>query len=174
MNKNEIRTLALSLSGLGVFAGLLQKPLFAHFLTLAECEEEGRALRAYGALVHEVYEKGGDFAAAVRRAVLEDENPYKTKGGRPQHSGRQMKLAAFSPEVDLRGMDSIEAIGVLQRYLDEAMRSNLTSVRIIHGKGTGTLRAAVHQELKRNKFIKTYRLGVYGEGEDGVTIAEFR
>ncbi|MBQ9930029.1 MAG: endonuclease MutS2 [Oscillospiraceae bacterium] len=106
--------------------------------------------------------------------LLEDENPYKTKGGRPQHSGRQMKLAAFSPEVDLRGMDSIEAIGVLQRYLDEAMRSNLTSVRIIHGKGTGTLRAAVHQELKRNKFIKTYRLGVYGEGEDGVTIAEFR
>ncbi len=106
--------------------------------------------------------------------LLEDENPYKTKGSRPQHSGRQMKLAAFSPEVDLRGMDSIEAIGVLQRYLDEAMRSNLTSVRIIHGKGTGTLRAAVHQELKRNKFIKTYRLGVYGEGEDGVTIAEFR
>ncbi len=106
--------------------------------------------------------------------LLEADNPYKTKGGRPQHSGREMKLAAFSPEIDLRGMDSIEAIGVLQRYLDEAMRSNLTSVRIIHGKGTGTLRAAVQQELKRNKFIKTFRLGVYGEGEDGVTIAEFR
>jgi len=106
--------------------------------------------------------------------LLEVENPYKTKGGRPQHSGREMKMAAMSSEVDLRGMDSIEAIAVLQRYLDEAMRSNLSSVRIIHGKGTGTLRAAVQQELKRNKFVKNYRLGVYGEGEDGVTIAEFR
>ena len=106
--------------------------------------------------------------------LLEVENPYKTKGGRPQHSGREMKMAAMSTEIDLRGMDSIEAIGVLQRYLDEAMRSNLSSVRIIHGKGTGTLRAAVQQELKRTKFVKTYRLGVYGEGEDGVTIAEFR
>ena len=76
MNKAEIKTLALSLSGLGVFSGLLQKPLFAHFLTLAECEEEGKALRAYGALVHEVFEKGGVFASTVRRAVLEDENPY--------------------------------------------------------------------------------------------------
>ena len=54
----------------------MQKPLFAHFLTLAECEEEGKALRAYGALVHEVFEKGGVFANTVRRAVLEDENPY--------------------------------------------------------------------------------------------------
>lgn len=106
--------------------------------------------------------------------LLEVENPYKTKGGRPQHSGREMKMAAMASEIDLRGMDSIEAIGVLQRYLDEAMRSNLSSVRIIHGKGTGTLRAAVQQELKRTKFVKTYRLGVYGEGEDGVTIAEFR
>ena len=71
-------------------------------------------------------------------------------------------------------MDSIEAICVLDRYLDEAMRSNLQSVRIIHGKGTGALRAAVHQSLRKNKYIKSFRLGVYGEGEDGVTIAEFK
>ena len=58
-------------------------------------------------------------------------------------------------------------------YLDEAMRSNLPTVRIIHGKGTGVLRNAVHQSLKRNKYVKKFRLGVYGEGEDGVTIAEF-
>ena len=105
--------------------------------------------------------------------LLEIDNPYKTKG-RPQHSGREMKMAALSSEIDLRGMDSIEAIGVLQRYLDEAMRSNVSPVRIIHGKGTGTLRTAVQQELKRNKFVKNFRLGLYGEGEDGVTIAEFR
>ena len=105
--------------------------------------------------------------------LLENENPYKAKGGRPAHSGREMKMTAMSSEVDLRGMDTVEAICVLDRYMDEAMRAKLSSVRIIHGKGTGALRQAVHQSLKRNKFVKKYRLGVYGEGEDGVTIAEF-
>ncbi len=105
--------------------------------------------------------------------LLENENPYKQKGGRPAHSGREMKMSAMPTEIDLRGMDAVEAICVLDRYLDEAMRSNLQSVRIIHGKGTGTLRAAVQQSLRKNKFVKKFRLGVYGEGEDGVTIAEF-
>ncbi len=106
--------------------------------------------------------------------LLENENPYKDKSGRPQHSGREMKMTAMQSEVDLRGMDGVEAICVLERYLDEAMRSNLSTVRIIHGKGTGVLRNAVAQSLKKNKFVKSFRLGVYGEGEDGVTIAEFR
>lgn len=106
--------------------------------------------------------------------LLENENPYKQKAARPAHSGREMKMTALASEIDLRGMDSVEAICVLDRYLDEAMRSNLPSVRIIHGKGTGALRAAVQQSLRMNKFIKKFRLGAYGEGEDGVTIAEFR
>ena len=105
--------------------------------------------------------------------LLENENPYKQKGGRPAHSGREMKLQAMSNEVDLRGMDAVEAICVLDNYLDSAMRSNLGTVRIIHGKGTGVLRKAVQDALKKNKHVKKYRLGVYGEGEDGVTIAEF-
>ena len=105
--------------------------------------------------------------------LLENENPYKAKGGRPAHSGREMKLTAMSNEVDLRGMDAVEAICVLDNYLDSAMRANLSTVRIIHGKGTGVLRKAVQDALKRNKYVKKYRLGVYGEGEDGVTIAEF-
>ena len=105
--------------------------------------------------------------------LLEQENPYKAKGGRPAHSGREMKLAAMSNEVDLRGMDTVEAICVLDNYLDAAMRGNVGTVRIIHGKGTGALRNAVHQSLKKNKYVKKFRLGVYGEGEDGVTIAEF-
>ncbi len=106
--------------------------------------------------------------------LLENENPYKAKGGRPAHSGREMKMTATASEVDLRGMDSVDAVIVLERYIDEAMRGNLSSVRIIHGKGTGALRAAVQQSLKMNKFVKKYRLGVYGEGEDGVTIAELK
>ena len=105
--------------------------------------------------------------------LLEQDNPYQQKTPRPAHSGREMKMTAMPMEVDLRGMDAVEAICVMERYLDEAMRSNLKTVRIIHGKGTGVLRAAVHQELKKNKFVKKFRLGVYGEGEDGVTIAEF-
>jgi len=105
--------------------------------------------------------------------LLENVNPYKAKGGRPAHSGREMKMTAMSSEIDLRGMDQVEAICVLDNYLDSAMRANLPSVRIIHGKGTGALRNAVQQSLKRNKYVKKFRLGVYGEGEDGVTIAEF-
>ena len=104
--------------------------------------------------------------------LLEQENPYKQKGGRPAHSGREMKMSAMASEIDLRGMDAVEAICVLDRYVDEAMRSNLSSIRIIHGKGTGVLRSAVQQSLRKNKFVKKFRLGVYGEGEDGVTIAE--
>ncbi len=84
-----------------------------------------------------------------------------------------MKTTAVAGEIDLRGMDTVEAVCVLERYLDEAMRGRLSSVRIIHGKGTGALRTAVQQSLRKNKFIKSFRLGVYGEGEDGVTIAEF-
>ena len=105
--------------------------------------------------------------------LLEQENAYKPKSTRPAHSGREMKVAVIASEIDLRGMDTIEAICVLDRYLDEAMRSNLSPVRIIHGKGTGAVRAAVHQSLRKNKFVKKFRLGVYGEGEDGVTIVEF-
>ena len=105
--------------------------------------------------------------------LLENDNPYKeVKKPRPAHSGREMKMEAQPMEVDLRGMDAVEAICVLDRYLDGAMRNGLKQVRIIHGKGTGVLRAAVQQSLKKNKFVKNFRLGVYGEGEDGVTIAE--
>ena len=105
--------------------------------------------------------------------LLENENSYKPKPAHPAHSGRTMKVAALQTEIDLRGMDSIEAICVLDRYLDEAMRSNYKTVRIIHGKGTGVLRAAVQESLRMNKFVKKFRLGAYGEGEDGVTIVEF-
>ena len=91
-----------------------------------------------------------------------------------QKTVREFRNQAANPEVDLRGMDAQEAIGTLQSFLDHAMLANLASVRIIHGKGTGVLRKAVHAELKRNKHVKEYRLGVFGEGEDGVTIATLK
>lgn len=105
--------------------------------------------------------------------LLENTYSVMQQKVRPAHSGREMKTTATASEIDLRGMDAIEAVCVLERYLDEAMRGKLQSVRIIHGKGTGVLRSAVQQALRKNKFVKKFRLGVYGEGEDGVTIAEF-
>ena len=91
-----------------------------------------------------------------------------------ERANRQLRTIAASPEVDLRGMSQDEAIAALDRYLDDAVLAKLPSVRIIHGKGTGVLRKAVQQHLKRSKRIKSVRLGVYGEGEDGVTIAELK
>ena len=81
---------------------------------------------------------------------------------------------SLGPELDIRGMITDEAIPVLERYLDSAAMANLNSVIIIHGKGTGALRQAVHDSLKRNKSVKSFRLGRYGEGETGVTIVELK
>lgn len=78
------------------------------------------------------------------------------------------------PELDLRGMDSGEALLELERYIDGAVLSGLPSVTIIHGKGTGALRTAVQNRLRRHKSVKSFRLGAYGEGEAGVTIAELK
>ena len=89
-----------------------------------------------------------------------------------ERANRELRNTPASTEVDLRGMTADEALGALDLFLDQALLARLPSVRIIHGKGTGVLRKAVQQHLKRNKRVKSVRLGVYGEGEDGVTIAE--
>ena len=89
-----------------------------------------------------------------------------------EKSNRELRMTSIRPELDLRGMAADEAIPVLDIFLDNAFLANLTSVRIIHGKGTGVLRSAVREHLRQCKNVKRFRLGVYGEGEDGVTIAE--
>lgn len=86
---------------------------------------------------------------------------------------RELRNVAGTPELDIRGMATDEAMPVLDQFLDSAVLSKLTSARIIHGKGTGVLRKAVHEHLKRSRYVKNFRIGVYGEGEDGVTIVEF-
>ncbi len=91
-----------------------------------------------------------------------------------ERSQRELRSLAASPELDIRGMTGDEALGVIDLFLDNAMMANLESVRIIHGKGTGALRKAVHAHLKKSRYVKSFRLGVYGEGEDGVTIVEMR
>ena len=86
----------------------------------------------------------------------------------------KLRAAPVKAEIDLRGMMTDEAVSVMERYLDSAYLGKLNTVTVIHGKGTGALRAAVHQALKRNKHVKSFRLGRYGEGETGVTIVEFQ
>lgn len=84
------------------------------------------------------------------------------------------KTASISPEINLIGMTSDEAIIALDKYLDDAFLAHISPVRIVHGKGSGVLRNAVHNYLKRQKHVKSFRLGTFGEGDYGVTIAEFK
>ena len=84
------------------------------------------------------------------------------------------KSATISPEVNLIGMNVDEACSVLDKYLDDAYLSHLSSVRIVHGRGTGALKAGVHKYLKRLKYVKDFRLGEFGEGDSGVTIVTFK
>ena len=89
-------------------------------------------------------------------------------------AGSSVPRAAVSPEIDLRGMESIEAVNAAEQYIDSAVMGKLKTVTIIHGKGTGALRAAVQQMLKKNKSVKSFRLGRFGEGEAGVTVVELK
>ncbi len=86
----------------------------------------------------------------------------------------QLRTAAVPAEIDIRGMETLEAIPIVERYIDDAYLGRLESVRIIHGKGTGALRQTVHDTLRRHKRVKGFRLGRYGEGETGVTVVELK
>ncbi len=87
---------------------------------------------------------------------------------------KMSKSYTISPEINLIGKNTDEAISLLDKYLDDAYLSHLPQVRIVHGRGTGALRSAVHNYLKKQKYVKSFRLGVFGEGETGVTIVEFK
>ena len=107
--------------------------------------------------------------------IDEDATPAVKKYGGGSGSGKikMSKSASVSTEINLIGMTVDEAIAHLDKYLDDAYIAHLPSVRIVHGKGTGALRNAVHAHLKRQKYVKSYRLGESGEGDAGVTIAMF-
>lgn len=87
---------------------------------------------------------------------------------------KMSKTFSISPEINLLGKTVDEALAVLDKYLDDAYLAHLSNVRVVHGKGTGALRSAVHNHLKRLKIVKDYRLGEYGEGDAGVTIVTFK
>lgn len=106
--------------------------------------------------------------------LIEDENPAKARA--PKTSAGKIKMSktlSVSPEINLIGMTVDEALPELDKYLDDAYLAHLKSVRIVHGKGTGALRKAVHSHLKRQKYVREFHLGEFGEGDAGVTIAIF-
>jgi DNA mismatch repair protein MutS2 len=107
---------------------------------------------------------------------LEEETSYAPQT-KARSGGSQVKLAksySVSAEINLIGMSSDEAIVELDKYLDDAYLAHISPVRVVHGKGSGILRKAVHQYLRRQKHVASYRLGEYGEGDAGVTIVEFK
>lgn len=105
--------------------------------------------------------------------LLEGQSAVKAKSA-PMASHSQLRTASVPSEIDIRGMESLEGVLAAERYIDSAVMSRLKTVTIIHGKGTGALRAAVQQMLKKNKNVKSFRLGRFGEGEAGVTVVELK
>ncbi|MBR2037373.1 MAG: endonuclease MutS2, partial [Lachnospiraceae bacterium] len=112
----------------------------------------------------------------IKDLQLIQEEPEKKPALQRTNTGniKMSKSFGISPEINLLGSTVDEALAKLDKYLDDAYLAHLGSVRIVHGKGTGALRTAVHQYLKRASYVKSFRLGEHGEGDAGVTIAEFK
>ena len=90
-----------------------------------------------------------------------------------QNADRALRSSA-ARELDIRGLETLEAEGVVENFLSAAVMGKLETVTIIHGKGTGALRKAVREHLRRSRYVKEFRPGAYGEGEDGVTVVTLR
>ena len=103
--------------------------------------------------------------------ITEAPAAQKKKTGGVRKSLQSNMNRKSSMELDIRGMMTDEGIMEVDRFIDNCLIAGIETVTIIHGKGTGALRAAVHQFLKQHKNVKSYRLGEYGEGEAGVTVA---
>ena len=109
------------------------------------------------------------------RLIEDDERAaMKKKAPKPTRTAVTGLHTAASRELDIRGMETLEAESVVETFLSTAVMGHLETVTIIHGKGTGALRNAVHDILRRNKNVKSFRLGVYGEGENGVTVVTMK
>lgn len=106
----------------------------------------------------------------IDEEVITGPNIQRTSSGKI----RMSKTSTISPEINLIGKTVDEALSTMDKYLDDAYLAHLSQVRVVHGKGTGALRQAVHKHLKKLKIVKSFRLGEFGEGDAGVTIVEFK
>ena len=174
---DRIRVVSMGLTGtvsalpdkngkVSVRCGILQSKVDLSDLRLIAEDASGNPLDAHGNPVGGAAKRSG---SAIKRAFQDAD--------RAASSGKKMDLsrgASVSPELNLLGLTTDDAIYRLDKYLDEARVSHLQSVRIVHGKGTGALRNAVQQYLRRQKWIKSFRAGDFGEGDAGVTIVTLR
>ncbi|MDE5862897.1 MAG: endonuclease MutS2 [Lachnospiraceae bacterium] len=104
--------------------------------------------------------------------IIQEEKKQSPKQKMTQYRASVNKSATIKPEINLLGMTVDEAVMELDKYLDDACLSHLNQVRVVHGKGTGALRKGIHEYLKRQSYVKSFRLGEFGEGDAGVTIVE--
>ena len=136
----------------------------------------------------EVVSVGKDGALQLKAGVLKMKakssevrlvEDHEKKNKKPvvsiaQRAAQQLRTVAAASELDIRGMETLDAEGIVAGFIDSAVMGRLETVTIIHGKGTGALRKAVHVMLRRNPSVKDFRLGVYGEGEGGVTVVTLK
>jgi len=108
------------------------------------------------------------------RLIEDDERAAKKPTVNVQRSAPRQLRTSASRELDIRGLETLEAEGVVESFLSAAVMGRLDTVTIIHGKGTGALRKAVQLQLKHHPLVRSFRLGRYGEGEDGVTVVELK
>ena len=118
--------------------------------------------------------KAGQVRLLESAEEIEKRKKQATAAQRKNVSPKIQLAARAASELDIRGMETLEAESVVENYIDAAVMAKLGTVTIIHGKGTGALRKAVQAYLRRDKTVKSFRLGNYGEGESGVTIVEFK
>ena len=130
---------------------------------LAEPDEKGEVSLQAGAMK---FKAKLSQLRMIQTAKPAEKTTVKAKTG--------MMTRTVSQECDVRGMSLEEALSAVELYLDEAVLAGLNEVSIIHGKGTGILRAGIQQDLRKNRHVKSFRRGVYGEGEDGVTVVTLR
>ena len=174
---DRVRVVSMGLTGtvsalpdrnnkVNVRCGILQSKVDLSDLRLIAEDAMGNMLDAHG---NPIGGSGKSSGSAIKRAFRDAD--------RAASSGKDMDLSrgsSVSPELNLLGLTTDDAVYRLDKYLDEARMSHLQSVRIVHGKGTGALRKAVHEYLRRQKWIRSYRLGDFGEGDAGVTIVTLR
>ncbi|WP_027626882.1 endonuclease MutS2 [Clostridium lundense] len=122
----------------------------------------------------EVQVQAGIMKISVKLDDLRVSNKSKEENKKAKKREAKLNLRMVDSSIDLRGMDAEEAIYSTDKYLDEAYMAGLKLVTVIHGKGTGILRKAINDMLKRHSHVKTYRLGEYGEGGSGVTVVELK
>ena len=140
-----------------------------------EANKNGDIVVQMGFLSSTINYKSLELLDKKRQGGSSGRGVQKQKGGDFSHDRYSInKSATIKPEINLLGCTVDEGIMRLEKYLDDAMIAGLESVRVVHGKGTGALRKGIHDYLRRQKFIKSYKLAEFGEGDAGVTVVTFR